>query len=169
MLQRMADLTYTPEELENLASRFHSKVTPLGEDECWIWGASCFPRGYGQIRNVSGHSPAVINAHRVAYLLHYGEHPGNLHVCHTCDNPPCVNPHHLFLGTPQENSDDKLTKGRDSVGQRIPDADAWEMLRLWRGGMTQVAIAERFNLTYVSVNRKIALMKKREQTLAPKG
>lgn len=53
-------------------------------------------------------------AHRVSYSIEYGEFEDSLLVCHTCDNPPCVNPSHLFLGTHQDNADDKMSKNRHS-------------------------------------------------------
>lgn len=63
-----------------------------------------------------------VRAHRLAYALHYGQDPAGMVVCHRCDNPSCVNPEHLFLGTQQDNIDDKMRKGRARLGEDHPNA-----------------------------------------------
>lgn len=73
------------------------------EDGCWEWTA-CKIRGYGVFRKW--------RAHRASWLIFKGEDPGALHVCHSCDNPGCVNPDHLFLGDPKVNAEDRERKGR---------------------------------------------------------
>ncbi len=91
--------------------RFWSKVDKSGE--CWLWTASRKPNGYGQFTK----KPLVFYAHRVAYEATYGPIPDGLNVCHRCDNPPCVRPDHLFLGTPLDNTRDKIAKGRARYGR----------------------------------------------------
>lgn len=82
-------------------------------DECWEWPGRRTPAGYGR--------RAGEYAHRVSFSVHYGEDPGRRHVCHSCDNPPCINPGHLFLGTASDNSRDMVAKGRSGTARLTPD------------------------------------------------
>lgn len=88
-----------------LAERLWARVERRGPGECWEWTAHRLPKGYGVF------GPGVV-AHRVAWEVAHGPIPDGLHVLHTCDNPPCCNPGHLRLGTPQDNVDDMMRKGR---------------------------------------------------------
>lgn len=95
-----------------LFERFWSKVNKKGPDECWLWTGSA-QRGYGQISD-DYPSRKMFRAHRLAYKLYHGELPESQKVLHTCDNPPCVNPAHLFLGTAVDNVRDMVKKGRQA-------------------------------------------------------
>lgn len=100
----------------SLSERFWSKVNKRGPDECWEWQAYRDKDGYGHIRaDDPKHSDTP--AHRVSYELTNGSIPDGLFVCHRCDNPACVNPAHLFLGTHQDNVDDMIAKGRKIVAR----------------------------------------------------
>lgn len=108
-----------------LAERFARHVQPGAPDDCWLWTGSLNTNGYGSIYNGRrrGQGKRGVAAHRVAWELAHGTIPPAMGVLHRCDNPPCVNPSHLFLGRQRENVRDMMEKGRDGFsGERNPHA-----------------------------------------------
>jgi hypothetical protein len=97
--------------------RFWSKVDIGSPEECWTWNAGRNWRGYGAFRFKD--KTGSQEAHRVAWKLVFGD-PGSLCVLHRCDNPPCVNPNHLFMGTHLDNLRDMRAKGRGVDPPRNP-------------------------------------------------
>lgn len=93
------------------AARFWRKVDRRGPDECWLWTASKTKSGYGHL----GLGLKVVRAHRLAMVIAGHEVPPHLSVCHKCDNPACVNPAHLFVGSMSDNIRDSVQKGRHAA------------------------------------------------------
>jgi len=99
-----------------LQERFWNNITPADENTCWKWKGNINSNGYGRISIKKKH----IYAHRASWIIHFGCIPKGLHVLHHCDNPSCVNPDHLFIGTNLDNIKDKVKKRRQSVGEERP-------------------------------------------------
>ena len=106
IVQEVERREVSPERLQ----RFKSKLSEPTENGCLLWTASKNNQGYGQFSNGWG---KTITAHRFAYQLAKGPIPAGMVVCHSCDNPACCNPDHLWLGTRSENQLDMVAKNRD--------------------------------------------------------
>lgn len=117
------------------------------EGACWEWGGPTNKKGYGTGAN-------GVFAHRLAYERARGPIPHGLLVCHTCDNPPCCNPSHLFLGTTQDNADDMVAKGRSQVPahRKLTAEQVIEIrARCAAGGVTKAALAREYGISEAGI------------------
>jgi hypothetical protein len=131
----------TPKELASFSTRFWANV--LKTDDCWQWTGRKNRLGYGQIsllRPLRG----TIGAHRVSYFLHYGPIPDGLLVCHTCDNPECTRPDHLWLGTVLDNTRDMIAKGRNHrhTTEQMDAMRQKSIRRGWANSKTKLDISQ---------------------------
>lgn len=107
--------------MKTLEERFWEKVDKDGpyseilKSKCWVWVAGKSKYGYGYF---CPQGKQMIGAHRFSWEQSNGPIPSGLCVLHTCDNPPCVSPYHLFLGTRHDNTDDMVSKQRNARGEK---------------------------------------------------
>jgi hypothetical protein len=130
-----------------------AKVDKSGD--CWVFTGSRDADGYGHLR-AAGHVHA---AHRISWALTFGPIPSDLLVLHRCDNPPCVNPAHLFLGTDADNNADKIAKGRANApcgaragNVKLTDADIREIRSRIGNGETQRAVADSMGVCQTAIS-----------------
>lgn len=107
---------------ENQEEKFWRQVskegpTLIADSPCWMWIGYRDMNGYGKMRFFG----PDLKSHRISWMIHFGIISGGHCVCHRCDNPSCVNPDHLWLGTNVENTADKVAKGRQAKGTRITE------------------------------------------------
>ncbi len=131
-------------------------------DTCWLWIGHRQEYGYGKFR----WQGEAVQAHRVSWELHRGHIPKGVQICHKCDNPPCVNPDHLFLGTQSDNMQDCKRKGRfhpPPTGKgsahnqaKLSDADVFHIRRSYRSGVPARSLASRYKLTRAYIYKVIS-------------
>jgi hypothetical protein len=143
------------------SKEYISENSEIDINGCWIWKRYKDKKGYGLL-TFKGNP---ILAHRLSYLTFVGEIPNNLFVLHTCDNPTCVNPKHLFLGNHQDNMKDRNNKNRQAKGEdngrsKLVQEEANEIRDLYSAELEERAKGKDFQLT----QRKLAKRFKVSQT-----
>ena len=146
-----------------LTARFWEHVDIKSDDECWEWQGSRTAAKYG-LMYWNGELQYV---HRLSLEFDGRPVPNRWHACHVCDNPPCVNPKHLFPGTPKDNMLDKVSKGRHTFGENHPnsklsDTEVIEIRKLASEGMFQSDIARKFGIHDSYVSELVAGLKRRD-------
>jgi hypothetical protein len=146
---------------ESLEDRFWSKVDKRGPDDCWEWQASRYEKGYGFFRrraHQAGRKGDCIQSHRMTWELVHGPIPDGKQILHRCDNPPCCNPAHLFLGSHDANMKDMVSKGRSHAQRpkKLVKAQVIEIRRAYLAGeATQQKLADKFGVTQRRVSQLI--------------
>jgi len=133
-------------------TRFYRFVSKSDEMECWIWTGTRDRKGYGRFTAKRAGKRASVGAHRFSFERFKGEIPQGFHVCHACDNPSCVNPDHLWAGTPKENDQDCCAKGRKIAPARRK-IDRSEALTLRAQGWSYLQLADHFSVAPSSISR----------------
>ena len=146
--------------------RFLEKVDVKSNDKCWEWLGYKTWEGYGRLRNLNREKILV---HRFSWLIHFGKIPEGMLICHHCDNPPCVNPEHLFMGTHQDNAIDrerknrrKAPKGEESSLSKLKNKDVIEIREKFRNGKRNCDLAREYKV-HPSTISLIVLKKKNMQ------
>jgi hypothetical protein len=140
----------------SLPDRFWAKVLKETTEACWLWQGPKDKDGYGHFAITHRRQ---MPAHRVAYILVHGPIPDDIKVCHDCpdgDNPACVNPAHLWLGTQGQNVQDSILKGRRRLpsNTKLTDADLPEICRLYKPyRYGQVQLARHFGVSQCTMQR----------------
>jgi hypothetical protein len=157
------DLSFTSDVLERFTKKYEVRSTG-----CWEWVASKTRGDYGTIgiRPSVGGRHIMARAHRVSYTLHKGD-CSDFNVCHSCDNPCCVNPEHLFLGSTKDNVADRQSKGRHARGHkafnnkgnpkyaRVSEDIVKKVRLMYSDGIIKADIARQCNLHPITITRII--------------
>lgn len=144
----------------NQNRRFWQQVNKT--DSCWLWTGSKNSDGYGVLTRTIGAERFAFKAHRLSYEMHKGDIPKDMCVCHSCDNPACVNPDHLWLGTQKDNMVDASDKGRMGKARgeanglsKLTDNIVREIKQQWQTGISQTALAEQHGVNQVTISKII--------------
>ena len=131
---------------EKTIKRFWSKVDKSGD--CWEWTGVTTPEGYGRFVVWYRTENQLIGAHRVSIYLD-GRDPRGKVVRHTCDNPSCVNPNHLILGTIQDNIQDRSDRNRQAVGEKVHTSKLTkeQVLEIRASNKSITELTEQFNVS----------------------
>lgn len=141
----------TDYDLAAIRRRLDRNAFKFGPDKCWVWvGLAVNDDGYGRFGIQPPEGPQVkFGAHRVAWVVNKGPIPEGLHVLHHCDNRACINPDHMFLGTHQDNMDDKTRKGRHPLKRQALTAKTAAAIRSDPRPHLQIAKSFRVSRTTV--------------------
>jgi hypothetical protein len=143
---------------ERQICKFWNKIRLIGalDDDCWEWSEQCH-KGYGYFR----FEGQILYTHRLSYFLTFGPFLQHLRICHKCDNPPCCNPSHLFLGTDSDNFLDMHQKGRRVAARgekagcaKLTDAKVIEIRALYaKGGISTREVGLKYGVSFEAIRR----------------
>lgn len=143
-----------PSVPHDLFKNFLARVDKsAGDDACWMWTGAPDREGYGLMYTSIDGVKRHYRSNRLSYLIHVGNIPDGMIVCHACDNPGCVNPAHLFIGSPAENTHDMLSKGRGGMRNlrngraKITEDDVRQIRILRAQGVRSRVLADRYGIS----------------------
>lgn len=142
------------QQLERLKMLYEKNV--IRQEGCWDWKGYIARTGYAEIgRSKNFHEK---NAHRISWMIHKGNIPEGMYICHKCDNPKCTNPDHLFIGTHQDNDKDRDEKGRNVKGEDVEssilkDQDIKEIKTLLTQGKSCLEISRKYDVSHDAIKR----------------
>lgn len=149
------------QKFERLIKSFEKHV--IRQDGCWGWKGSTAKGGYGVMSCRKGIGPD--RAHRASWIIHRGNIPEGMHVCHRCDNPTCTNPDHLWIGTHKQNNNDKIAKGRanyknppvkkgsDNSSAKLNENQVKSIKLLIKEGKSCYSLGKEFNVAKITILR----------------
>lgn len=149
-----------PNAPEHLARRLANGLDAAEPGECWEWKRTHNGQGYGELR-VAGR---MVYAHRLAFELAGGTIPEGLHILHECDNPRCINPEHLTVGTRSKNMRDCHARGRSKIpspkmhgeangASKLKASDVSAIRKMLGEGLPQASIAQKFGVSQSNISR----------------
>lgn len=144
----------TEEQNFNRIKKYYEKYV-IKQESCWDWNGIIEHTGYAKL----GIRPPV-KAHRASWLIHKGKIPKGLIVCHSCDNPKCTNPEHLWLGTHKQNTQDKIQKGRSNTPRgsqlkiaKLNEFQVLEIKKLLQDKLTCAEISRKYGVHIKIISR----------------
>lgn len=149
--QKCMGSSYKKRAIQTIQEVYYKKC--IKQDGCWAWNGNHDSDGYSTLY----FNKKTLKGHRVSWIIHNGEIPGRLFVLHKCDTPPCTNPDHLFLGTPKDNWDDMIKKGRGcykgslASNAKLKEEEVIEIKKLLKTKMKRIEIAQKFNVTLSAI------------------
>lgn len=146
----------------DVLERFESKFQRGNDSDCWIWKGSKCSKGYGHFSmRQSGVEIKTYSAHRISWAIENNSIiPEKMMICHTCDNPSCVNPNHLYLGTGFDNNKDTVNRGR--ANRKSGNDCSWskltenDVLDIRSSNDSQTSLAKKYGVSQPHISRIIS-------------
>lgn len=135
--------------LKSLKERFEEKYIPEPNSGCWLWIGATTPSGYGKIYDKGKYH----YTHRVSYAMNFGKVDDKSYVCHKCDNPSCVNPEHLFQGSPKDNTSDMVKKKRHAHGEMISKLKESDVINIYNSKLTHQELGDIYKVKASTVTK----------------
>jgi hypothetical protein len=135
--------------MQTVLQRFEQKYIPEPNSGCWLWIGAITPFGYGKIY----YDGRYKYSHRLSYEMSIGEIDSDNVVCHKCDNPSCVNPDHLFQGTPKQNTKDMIQKNRHAHGEKISKLSESEVIDIYNSNSTHESLGLMYGVNRATITK----------------